>query len=89
MLGMTLGLAALSAWGVEHFGVLIADLQFPIPQVGEAAEVSQARLEAYNSQLSQAGLSLFHNFFRVAAVVSLLAVIPAALMRGGMTQSKK
>ncbi|MFQ6030007.1 MAG: MFS transporter [Dehalococcoidia bacterium] len=82
MLGMTLGLAALSAWGVEHFQVLTSGIEFPIPQPGEAAEVSQARLDDYNTQLNDAGLSLFHNFFRVAGAVSLLAVIAAAWMRG-------
>ena len=30
MIGMALGLAALSAWGVEHFQVLTAELEFPI-----------------------------------------------------------
>ena len=83
MLGMTLGLAALSAWGVEHFQVLTAGLgSLPFPQVGEAAEAFQARYAAYHAQLTQAGLALFQNFFRVAAVVSLLAVLPAWWMRG-------
>ena len=43
MIGMALGLAALSAWGVGHFQGLSAGLQLPIPQPGEASEALQAR----------------------------------------------
>ena len=81
MLGMALGLSALSAWGVEHFQVLTAGLELPIPQPGEAAEALRARQEAYTAGLSEAGLDLFHNFFNIAAAVALVAVIPALLMK--------
>jgi hypothetical protein len=77
MMGMTLGLAALSAWGVEHFQGLTAGLESPVPLPGEAPEAARLRLEAYTA----AGLTLFHDFLRVAGVLSLLAVAPALLMR--------
>lgn len=77
MMGMTLGLAALSAWGVEHFQGLTAGLESPVPQPGEAPEAARLRLEAYTA----AGLALFHDFLRVAGALSLLAVAPAILMR--------
>ena len=82
MLGMTLGLAALSAWGVEHFQVLTSGLELPLPLPGEAPSITEARLVAYSNSLSNAGLSLFSNFFRVGAVAALLGVIPALMMRG-------
>ncbi|MDA1220032.1 MAG: MFS transporter [Chloroflexi bacterium] len=81
MMGMTLGLAALSAWGVEHFQALTAGLDLPLPLPGESSESVQARIIEYNDQLNAAGLSLFHNFFRAAAGVSLAAIVPALLMR--------
>jgi hypothetical protein len=81
MLGMTLGLAALSAWGVEYFQVLTAGLEFPAPMPGESAEAVKDRLMEYDAELTAAGLSLFHNFFRVAATVSLVAMAPALAMR--------
>ena len=81
MMGMTLGLAALSAWGVEHFQSLTAGLELSLPLVGEAAEVVQAQAEEYSARLNEAGLSLFHNFFRIAAAVALVAILPALAMR--------
>ena len=81
MIGMALGLAALSAWGVERFQILTAGLEWPIPLPGETAEALQARLAEYNSRLNDAGLTLFHNFFRVAGGVALAAIIPALAMR--------
>lgn len=82
MLGMTLGLAALSAWGVEHFQVLTAGLDLPLPMPGESTASVEARLIEYKNNLNAAGLALFHNFFRAAAGVSLLAIVPAMMMRG-------
>jgi hypothetical protein len=49
---------------------------------GESAEAAEERLMEYNAELTAAGLSLFHNFLRVAATVSLVAIVPAFLMLG-------
>ena len=88
MMGMTLGLAAMSAWGVEHFQVLTSGLDFPILQPGESSESHSARLEQYSSDLNTAGLTVFRNFFRAAAVVSL-AAIPFALVQFGRDDARK
>ena len=81
MMGMTFGLAALSAWGVEHFQRLTAGLASPVPLPGEASEAARLRLDAYTA----AGLTLFHDFLRVAGALSLLAVAPALFMRQDRT----
>ena len=83
MMGMTLGLAALAAWGVENFQALTAGLELPLPQMGEAAAEVEARMTEYNARLNAAGLSLFHNFFRAAGAVALLAILPALAMGSG------
>ena len=81
MLGMTLGMAALSAWGVNEFLAVLADTPSPFSTPGlDAAGRAQALVE-YTEILQSASLSLFHNFFRAAAVVAIAAIIPAALMR--------
>ena len=80
MMGMTLGLAAMSAWGVEHFQVLTSGLEFPILQPGETSEAHAARLEQYTADVNTAGLTVFRNFFRAAAIISL-AAIPFALLQ--------
>ena len=80
MMGMTLGLAAMSAWGVEHFQVLTSGLEFPILQAGESSEAHTTRLEQYSAHLNTAGLAVFRNFFRAAAIISL-AAIPLALVQ--------
>ena len=74
-----LGLAALSAWGVEHFQALTAGLEFPL--AGESEAALQLRRDEYFAGVNDAGLSLFHSFFRIAGVLALVAIIPALAMR--------
>ena len=81
MMGMTLGLAALSAWGVEHFQALTAGLEFPLPQPGEAANLFETRAAQYSANLNAAGLELFQKFFLAASLISLIAIVPALAMR--------
>ena len=80
MMGMTLGLAAMSAWGVEHFQVLTSGLELPLPQTGETTEELNARIAEYTEGINDAGLTVFRAFFRAAAIVAL-AAIPFALLR--------
>jgi hypothetical protein len=81
MMGMTLGLAALSAWGVTHFQGLTTSLEFPLPLPGEAANIFEARAAEYTASLNAAGLELFRRFFLVASAIALVAIVPALGMR--------
>ena len=68
MLGMTLGMAALSAWGVNEFLAIFDDtITLPAAQRQEV--------------ISTASLELFQSFFRAAGIVAILAIVPASLMR--------
>ena len=69
MVGMALGLAALSAWGIERFYSLTADVT-----IGATFERTQA-------PLIDAGVTVFQNLFMIAGFLSLLAILPALLMR--------
>ncbi len=83
MLGMTLGLAALSAWGVQHFQVLTAGLEIPMPLSGQEANAFEARAAEYAANINDAGLKLFQIFFLAASIISLAAVLPALGMKRG------
>ena len=81
MLGMTLGLAALSAWGMSEFQLLTSDLSFPLPLPGESDGAFTARIAAYNNAVAGASIEVFTAFFRTGAGLVLAALIPALLMR--------
>lgn len=80
MLGMTLGLAALSAWGMGHFRALVAGLPLPLPAAGETAGLFQERLTSYQSTVTGSALAVYSAFFRTGAWLSLAAALPALLM---------
>ena len=77
MTGMAMGLAALSAWGMEHFQVLTAGLEFPIQQAGETAQELERRSLEYQQSLNEAGITLFQAFFRAAGALMLAGILPA------------
>ena len=69
MVGMALGLSALSAWGIERFYSLTAHVT-----VGGTYEETEA-------PLIEAGVTVFQNLFMIAGFLSLIAILPALLMR--------
>ncbi len=69
MVGMALGLAALSAWGIERFYSLTSDVT-----VGQSFEETEALL-------IEAGVTVFQNLFMISGFLSLIAILPALLMR--------
>ncbi|MCE2527589.1 MAG: MFS transporter [Actinomycetia bacterium] len=69
MVGMAMGLAALSAWGIERFYSLTGDFE-----LGPTFEQTEA-------VLIDAGVTVFQNLFMITGVLSLLAILPALLMR--------
>ena len=81
MLGMMFGLAALSAWGVQHFHMLTAGLEFPLPIAGQEIGVFQSQTAEYTAKIRAAGIILFQRFFLVSSIISLVAVLPALAMK--------
>ena len=80
VIGMTLGIAALTAWGTGRFDALIAGIGAPFALPGETAQQAQIRIMEVQQQLTEAGLTLFSDFFIVAAVLCMAALLPTAFM---------
>ena len=80
LVGMTLGLATLTAWGSGRFQGLVAGIQIPFSLPGETAEQSRQRVVEFDAQVREAGLTLFNDFFLVAMGLCLIAILPAAYM---------
>ncbi len=76
LVGMTLGLAALAAWGMGHFQGLASELVFPITAPDESATDYEARLAQFEAGVAQASFTVFRAFFRAAAVLCLVASAP-------------
>ena len=69
MVGMALGLAALSAWGIERFYTLTAHVT-----LGATYEETEA-------PLIEAGVTVFQNLFMISGFLALIAILPALMMR--------
>ena len=80
VVGMTLGIAALTAWGTGRFDALVAGIGAPFALPGETAQQAQERIAGVQQQLTEAGLTLFSDFFVAAAALCLLALLPTAFM---------
>ena len=89
LVGMTLGLAAVTAWGSQRFSLLVAGIPMPVPQEGEAIEVSRQRVAEFQETLTNIGMDVFVTFFAVAAVVAALGILPAVLMTWNRTRSRE
>ena len=72
MVGMTVGLAAITAWGTTRFDSLVADA--PAFSIDPAVQEEISRIAA------NAGLEVFQTFFLTAAVVCAIALIPVWVM---------
>jgi len=80
MVGMTAGLAALTAWGTVRFDGLVAGLP---PFSTDPAVQEQISLAA-----SEAGLTVFRGFFVAAAVICAIALAPVLAMSRASDHSK-
>ncbi|MCY4624724.1 MAG: MFS transporter [Chloroflexi bacterium] len=69
MVGMALGLSALSAWGIERFYSLTAHVT-----IGATYEETEA-------PLIEAGVTVFQNLFMISGFLALIAILPALMMR--------
>lgn len=83
-MGMLIGVAALSAWGLHRYEELTAGLTVPLP-FGLSEEEFDRRLEAYEQTINAALLVEFQEIFVGTAVVCAVGALIAAvaLRKGG------
>ena len=87
MVGMIIGVSALSSWGHAHFQSLVGAVPFPTPGVNEASAAFQSRLASYETDVAGASLNFFHDMFFVAMIVCLAALVPAYFLGKRQRQS--
>jgi hypothetical protein len=78
MVGMILGLAALTSWEINRFQQLFAQLR-AVPPGGDCP--FQCQIERLQTALQQASAQAMAEAFMVAAVVGGLALLPALWLR--------
>jgi MFS family permease len=76
-MGMLLGLAALSAWGLHRFQVITADLKQPLPTAGMTDEQFARKMDIYEFNLAQALHKEFSEIFLITAVLCLIGAAVA------------
>jgi MFS family permease len=78
MVGMVVGLSAMSSWGVRRFNALAANITTPIVRPSGLTDAQwQATKDAASAATKAAAHTVFSEFFLVAAIVIGVAVIPA------------
>ncbi len=78
MVGMVVGLSALSSWGVRRFNALAANITTPIVRPSGLTDAQwQATKDAAAAATKAAAHTVFSEFFLIAAIVIGVAVIPA------------
>lgn len=80
IIGMTLGLAALSSWGSSRFDHLVSDITLPFLLPRDTGAEALIHASVFEDNLLEASMTLFSEFFLVAMALSILAVIPISLM---------
>lgn len=83
MAGMTIGLAGLTSFAFYRFNQLAGSLALPLSVAGEAADVFQQRLAAYEAGLSQAALAVFTAVFLIAGGICVVNCALALFIGNG------
>jgi len=77
MVGMMVGLSALSSWGIRRFNALMAGHPIPWQTSDMSDSQYKALTEAYGKATDSALNAVYSEFFLIASIIALAAVVPA------------
>ncbi|SEG59041.1 Major Facilitator Superfamily protein [Thermomonospora echinospora] len=86
MMGMLLGISALSAWGLYRFRSLTEDLSMPLP-FGLPPEEARRQVAAYQAALQEALRTEYREIFLITAVLCALGAVAALAVQGAPAHS--
>ncbi|UWP82261.1 MFS transporter [Dactylosporangium fulvum] len=81
MMGMLIGVAGLTAWGLHRFHELTASLDFPLV-FGKPADEQRRLMDAYAAALQDALRTEYREIFLITAVICLLGAAFGLLLGG-------
>jgi MFS transporter, DHA2 family, triacylglyceride efflux pump len=81
MIGMMVGLSALTTWGLGEFERRVARHPLPLPAPGQSEDAYKILLERYEQAVKAAGVFVFDRLFLVAAAFCVIAAIISLLLR--------
>jgi MFS family permease len=80
-MGMLIGIAALSAWGLHRFQVITANLKQPLP-IGQTEEQFAQQMNQYEYDVAQALHQEFSEIFFITAVLCLAGAVVVLALAG-------
>ena len=83
LIGMTIGLSVLTAWGLQRFDRLAGQIPLPLPKAGESAASTQAALVAYNEAILRIGAEVYREIFLAAGAICLAGLVTVVFLRVG------
>ncbi|MHB9114428.1 MAG: MFS transporter [Thermoleophilia bacterium] len=89
MVGMTVGLSALSSWGLRRFNGLMEQTTLPLKTGDMTQEQYDTLTAAYQSTLNAALHTVYGEFFLIAGMVALAGVVPALFFYRGRTRGAR
>lgn len=91
VVGMAVGLAGMTAWGLERLAERLAALPLPLPQAGEGAADLARRVELYRQAAVGVGVEIFGALFAVGALSAIMgacAVLIAIRSQGALVPAR-
>jgi hypothetical protein len=89
MLGMMVGLAALTTWGIAEFNRRAGRYHLPLHERGESASHYRALLHRYEEHIAASALYVFDRLFLVAASLCVCAALAALGLRAATQEQDR